>query len=343
MNVPVHRTQSIREELDPYRPASWLPGRHAMTIVANTLRQPPPVPARRERWELDDGDFLDVDRLDPDAPAHSPAPLVIICHGLEGSSQSGYVRGLQSLLRARGVATAALNFRGCSGELNRLPRLYHSGETSDLARAIDRLAAERPGRPIGLAGFSLGGNVVTRHLAERAARRDIAAAVVVSVPFDLARCADSIDGPGAMAWVYRERFLRRLRPKALAKARRFPDAIDAARVARVRRLRAFDDAVTAPLHGFTSAADYYARASSGPVVGAIRCPTLVISALDDPFIPGDTVPVAALRDNPALTLAISSAGGHVGFLAGSPWSPLRWAEHRAATFLAEHLGAPAMR
>jgi predicted alpha/beta-fold hydrolase len=305
-----------------------------MTIYANTVRLPLRLPVRRERWELPDGDFLDVDRVDARA---ADAPLVVICHGLEGSSKAGYVRGLQAELRARGVASAALNFRGCSDEPNRLPRLYHSGETGDLGYAIERLVAERPHRRIGLFGVSLGGNVVMKHLAERGERAEAVAAAAVSVPFDLDRCALTLDGPGVFAWIYRQRFLRRLRPKALAKAHRFPGLLDEARVRRARLLREYDDAVTAPLHGFASAADYYARCSSGPLLPGVRRPSLLISAFDDPFIPGESIPVATIRANQALTLELYDQGGHVGFLAGAPWSPLRYAERRAAEFLAEHL------
>jgi predicted alpha/beta-fold hydrolase len=230
-----------------------------MTITASLARAPLRLPLRRERWELPDGDFLDVDRLDA---ADRDAPLLVICHGLEGSSRSGYVLGVMDRARARGLATCALNFRGCSGELNRLPRFYHSGETGDLAHALERLAEERPGRTIGLVGFSLGGNVVTKLLGERGAEIPARAAAVVSVPFDLAGCCAALDGPGLLTRVYRERFLRTLRPKALAKARRFHGLLDEARVREARTLRAYDDAVTAPLHGFADAGDYYARSSS---------------------------------------------------------------------------------
>ncbi len=316
----------------------WLPNRHLMTITASLARVQQRLPLRRERWELADGDFLDVDRLDGPTPE---APLVLICHGLEGSSQAGYVLGVMAQARAKGLAAAALNFRGCSGELNRLPRFYHSGETADLSLAVERLLGEFPRRPIALLGFSLGGNVVVKYLGERgaAAPDGVRAAAAISVPFDLSGCCDAIDGPGPWAWVYRERFLRKLRPKALAKARRFPGLIDVARLQAARRLRDFDDSVTAPLHGFADAADYYARSSSGPMLPSVKRPLLLISAEDDPFVPGATLPVAAMRQNPHVTALVSADGGHVGFLAGPPWSLRRWAEERAAEFIALHLAA----
>lgn len=319
-----------------FSPSQWLRNRHLMTITASLVRVLPRLPVHRERWELPDGDFLDVDRLDG---ATSEAPTVLICHGLEGSSQAGYVLGVMEQARARGLASVALNFRSCSGEPNRLPRFYHSGETSDLGYVIDRLLAEHPGRALGLVGFSLGGNVVAKYLGERGAAvpDGVRAAAVVSVPFDLARCCAAIDGSDLASLVYRERFLRRLRPKALAKARRFPGLIDEARVHRARSLREFDDAVTAPLHGFASAEDYYERSSSGPLLPEVRRPLLVISAEDDPFVPGSTLPLRALRENAHVTAQVSAAGGHVGFLSGPPWALRRWAEEQAAEFIAAHV------
>jgi predicted alpha/beta-fold hydrolase len=315
----------------PYQPAAWLPGPHAMTVFASVAR-PTPRPAwRRERWELPDGDFLDVDRLPPPAP---DAPLGLICHGLEGSSQASYVRGLAAALAARGFGVAALNFRGCSGEMNRLPRFYHSGETGDLDHAVRRLADERPGRALVAAGFSLGANVVAKYLGERGAElpRELRAGAVVSVPWDLAASAKALDGPGAMAWLYRERFLRRLRRKAAEKGARFPASIDAAAAARAETVVGFDDAVTAPLHGFASAADYYARSSAGRYLAGVRLPLLAINALDDPMVPRASLPSPAACAG-SVRLELTERGGHVAFVEGSPWCPRYWAEARVADWL----------
>jgi len=318
-----------------YAAPRWLPNRHLMTMYASVVRLPLRLPVSRERWELPDGDFLDVDRL----RAPGDAPLLIVCHGLEGSSRAGYVRGVLAEAQARGLGALAINFRGCSGEPNRLARSYHSGETGDLSWVIDRVRAERPGRALGLCGFSLGGNVVTKYLGERGPQvaPEVRAAAVVSVPFDLDGCCLALDGPGLAARIYRERFLRQLRKKALDKARRF-GAVDASRVRPARTLRAFDDAVTAPLHGFAGAADYYARSSAGPFVPSVLRPLLVIHAEDDPFIPPSTLPRAALAANPHITFEASREGGHVAFLAGPPWRPRRHAEACATAFLAERLG-----
>ncbi|HZZ84728.1 MAG TPA: alpha/beta fold hydrolase [Anaeromyxobacteraceae bacterium] len=320
-----------------FSPARWLPGPHLQTVWSSLGRRPARLASALERLELPDGDFVDLERFAGPSPA---APVLVICHGLEGSSRAPYVRGLAREALGRGFAAVALNFRGCSGEPNRLPRFYHSGDTGDLAFLVERLRAEAPGRPISLAGFSLGGNVVAKYLADGgdALPAEVKAAAVISVPFDLARCAAAIDGRGPMQLVYRERFLRRLRQKAAEKARRFPGAADwgAARVA--RSFFEIDDRLTAPLHGFASAADYWARSSSGPRLGAVRRPLLAISAEDDPIAPGAGLALAAARSNPALTLTVVPAGGHVGFIAGAPWRPAFWAEAEAARWLAARAG-----
>lgn len=315
----------------------WLTGRHAQTVWGSLVRLPVRVPTRRERWELPDGDFIDVDRV---AAREPDGPVVIICHGLEGSSRAGYVRGLIAELSARGCGAAALNFRGCSGEPNRLPRFYHSGDTGDLAFAVDKLIAEQPKRALALAGFSLGGNVVAKYLGERgdAAPAQIRAAAVVSVPFDLARCAVALDGNDLMARVYRRRFLVRLRKKLQLKASRFPSlVVNLDRAFAAQSFADFDELVTAPLHGFAGAADYWARSSSGPLLDKIRRPLLILAAEDDPFVPLDAMPGAAAKANPMLTLEVSKQGGHVAFVEGMPWKPRRFAERRVSEFLSNAL------
>jgi predicted alpha/beta-fold hydrolase len=334
--TPPGRTPS--EGTVRYVPARWLPGGHAMTVFANLARVLPRPRAARERWELPDGDFLDLDRHSAGGP---DAPLLVVCHGLEGSSRAPYVRGLAAVARGRGLSVLALNFRGCSGEPNRLARFYHSGETGDLDAVVRREAARRPGRPILLAGFSLGGNVVAKYLADlgEAAPPEVRAAAVISVPFDLARSARALDGPGTMMWVYRERFLRRLRRKALAKAGRFPEAFDVAAIRAARTFAAYDAAVTAPLHGFASAEDYWTRCSSGPRLGGVRRPLLALSSLDDPMVPAEALPLEAARANPFVTLEVTDAGGHVAFVGGWPFWPSYWAEARAVDFVARHARA----
>lgn len=300
-----------------------------MTIYGPLFRLGPDVPLRRERWELSDGDFVDVDRM----PGPDDAPLLLVLHGLEGSSSAHYVRGLLAQARARGWRGAALNFRSCSGSPNRLLRSYHSGETSDLDEAIGRLRKEAS--RIFLAGCSLGGNVLVKWLGEQGEHPppEIRAAAALSVPFDLAACARTLDSRGFWRWVYRTRFLHTLKKKAVEKLNQFPGALDEARVRRSATLFEFDGAVTAAVHGFRSAPDYYAQSSSGPFVARVRVPLLLLSAEDDPFIPPSCIP----REVPtSVTLEVHRHGGHLGFVEGPPWAPRFHAERRTVEFLAQH-------
>ncbi len=315
-----------------FAPARWLFGPNLMTVFGPLLRRGPRVPVTRERWELADGDFVDVDRMA--GPAE--APLLLVLHGLEGSSSAHYVRGLLAQALARNWRGLALNFRGCSGDLNRLLRSYHSGETGDLAEMVRRAVGEAD--RVVLAGFSLGGNVLVKWLGEAgdAVPRQIRAAAAVSVPFDLELCSRTLDGKGFWRWVYRTRFLRTLKQKSVEKLARFPGEADVAAVRRARTLYAFDEALTAPVHGFVGARDYYAQSSSGRFVEHVRVPLLLLSAEDDPFIPAQCIPRPA---NPFVTLEVSKRGGHLGFVEGPIWRPRFYAERRAAEFLAAHLQA----
>ena len=315
-----------------YAPARWLFGPNLMTVFGPLLRPGPRVPTRRERWELPDGDFVDVDRLDGPAGA----PLLVALHGLEGSSSAHYIRGLLREARERGWRGLALNFRGCSGDMNRLLRSYHSGETGDLDELIRRVRGEAD--RIVLAGCSLGGNVLVKWLGEQgdAVPPQIRAAAAVSVPFDLAACSRTLDSPGFWRWVYRTRFLRTLKRKSLLKHQKFPDGFDAKQVRRARTLFEFDEAVTAAVHGFSSAPDYYAQSSSGPYLEKVRVPLLLLSALDDPFIPAATIP--HFVRNARVSLEVHPKGGHLGFVEGPPWRPRYYAERRAVEFLARHAG-----
>ena len=316
-----------------FQRAAWLPGPHLGTVYASVARPLPRPRFRRERWDLPDGDFVDVDRLEG---ASRRAPVLVISHGLEGSSRASYVRGLAAAASRRGFAVAAWNFRGCSGEPNRLLRQYHSGDTGDLGAIVDRLSAEDPDRSIALAGFSLGGNQLVKWLGERGDDLPAAvrSAVAISVPFDLALCATALDGPGFWPWVYRERFLRRLRRKALRKAADHPGRIDADAVRRTTTFSGYDGLVTAPLHGFESAEDYWTRSSSAQFVAGVRRPLLLLSADDDPLVSPRSLPVEAAARNQAVTLEVTSGGGHVAFVSGAPWRPRFWAEERAMDFLA---------
>lgn len=314
-----------------YLPARWLFGPNLMTIFGPLLRPGPRVTVTRERWELPDGDFVDVDRM----PGPGDAPLLLALHGLEGSSSAHYIRGLLAQARGRGWRALALNFRGCSGDMNRLVRSYHSGETGDLDELVRRARGEAD--RIVVAGCSLGGNVLVKWLGEQGASapREIKAASALSVPFDLRLAAETLDSPGFWRWVYRTRFLHSLKRKSLEKLKKFPGAADAERVRGARTLFEFDDALTARLHGFDDALDYYAQSSSGPFVDRVRVPLLLLSAEDDPFIPGRCIPRTG---NPSVTAEIHPNGGHLGFVEGPFWRPRFYAERRAVEFLAAHVG-----
>jgi predicted alpha/beta-fold hydrolase len=319
-----------------YIPAWWIPGPHLRTLWGKFFRRADPVPTRRERWETADGDFLDLERLD----ARPGAPRLLLLHGLEGTSRSHYAQGTLAEARRRGWGADMLIFRSCGGELNRTRRFYHSGETTDLALVVERVAAEHPNSPLVLAGFSLGGNVLLKFLGERGSDLppQVHAAAAVSVPYDLGRGSRHISR--GFARVYERHFLRSLRRKAYAKLERFPDLVPREHVDRARTLWDFDDVVTAPVHGFAGAADYYSRSSAIRFLGGIRVPTLLLSAVDDPFLPAavlDNVGAAA-RGNPALQVEFIERGGHVGFISGRvPWRPFYYAEWRVAEFLAAQL------
>jgi len=287
----------------------------------------------RERFETPDGDFVDVDWLG----GPSGSPLLLVLHGLEGTLRSHYIGGLFRLAAARGWRAGVMYFRSCSGELNRLPRFYHSGETGDFDHVLRRLAAREPGVRIGVVGVSIGGNVLVKWLGEQGedAPRAVAGAVAISVPFDLAGCARLMDR-GLPKVLYTTSFMRSLRQKTLAKSRAFPDFVDIRAALRARTFAAYDRLVTAPLHGFADEEDYWRRSSSGPYVARIRRPTLLISALDDPFIPPASLPDPRLLP-PAVRAEFVPRGGHVGFVEGRPWRATSWAERRAVDFLASVL------
>lgn len=321
----------------PYRPAWWLPDPHSATVWGRLGRREPVPNVCTLRWNTPDGDFVEIARLN--APESSPpknSPRVLVLHGLEGGVHSHYVRAIFREARARGWGADLLIFRSCGSEHNRLPRSYHSGETGDPAFVIDQITTEFPDAPLGLFGVSLGGNVLCKLLGERGVTlpKQVVGAVAMSVPFDLARASRHI-GRGFGA-VYERSFLRSLIPKALQKVERHTELAPLATVASARTIWEFDDTFTAPLHGFASAADYYSRASSISFLKDIRIPTLLLSAVDDPFLPPDVLDQVrtVAHGNSALTLEFPERGGHVGFTAGRwPWNPWYYGEWRAAEFL----------
>ena len=326
-------------------PARWLPGPHFQTLGARFLRSGHGPRLYRERVELPDGDFVDLDfAFDPVRPGRfGGVPVVLLVHGLEGNARSKYALETYRALRAHGMAPIGLNFRSCSGELNRLARMYHSGDTADIQFILHLLSDRFPDRARGAIGFSLGGNALLQLLgsSDSAASFGLSAAAVISVPYDLSAGADHLERPGGR--LYAAYLLRKLQRKVRAKRRIMPAHIDVRRALAATTFREFDDAVTAPLHGFDGAEDYYRRSSSTRAISGIRIPTLLLHSMDDPFLPSRCIPVEAAKNNPFVTTAFTTVGGHVGFVARSwPWRPRFWAEQEVARFLAAALcdGAP---
>jgi predicted alpha/beta-fold hydrolase len=307
-----------------FDPPAFLGNAHVQTILPVLLPRRLPVAFTRERLELADGDFVDLDWS-----RGSAARAAIISHGLEGCSENGYVRGVAAALCAAGWDVLAWNFRGCSGEPNRLPRFYHSGETGDLTAVIAR-AARDYGR-LALVGFSLGGNVTLKYLGEAAPHPSVVAAAAISVPVDLAASARALDQrPGNR--LYLRRFMKSLVAKVEAKATRFPEELDAAGVRAIRTFQEFDDRYTAPLHGFRDAADYWERSSARRYLDGIGVPTLLLSALDDPFLTPESFPFAEAERSGPLFLEAPAHGGHAGFL-DLAHGLQRWSERRVVEFL----------
>ena len=320
----------------PFSPAWWLPGAHAQTLWGKFFRRPQIHDTRIERLETPDGDFLNLHHLD--APQDSP--ILLLLHGLEGSVRSHYVQGLLDEARRREWRAAVLVFRSCGGEMNRLGRSYHSGETGDLSFVLEHLHSAFPAVPFVLAGVSLGGNVLLKYLGEQGSRLSsrIKGAAAVSVPFDLLHSSRYIDQ--GFSRLYQWNFLRSLRAKAVTKARQFPHLSLSNRINAARTMFDFDEHFTAPVHGFTGAEDYYAKSSSLYWLETISANTLLLSAVDDPFLPPQVLDEVRerARNNPRLHLEFPEHGGHVGFVGGkSPLSPVYYLEHRVSEFLARQL------
>jgi len=321
--------------MQQYRAPIWLPGGNMQTIwpaLWSRRVAGPPITYRRERWDTSDGDFVDADWLDegpapPEglglAPREVPAtravcvPLLVLFHGLEGSSRSASSEAFAGVARARGWKFVVPHFRGCSGEINRAPRAYHSGDYEEVGAILSRLRERHPG-PLLAVGISLGGNALMRWAAEAGESASSVANGIAAVcsPLDLAAGSQAI-GRGFNRWVYTTFFLRTMKPKAMAKLAQYPGLFDTELLVAARDLYDFDDLFTAPLHGFLSADDYYARASARPHLHRIRIPALALHARNDPFVPAPSLPMLG-EVGPCVTLWQLAAGGHVGFPQGTP-------------------------
>ncbi len=317
--------------MTPFRAPWWLPGGHLQTIYASLFAPKPRVIYRRERWELADGDFLDLDWVDgaPDKP------LLVLFHGLEGSSQGHYALAMMDTLRQHGWRGVAVNFRGCSGSPNRLARAYHSGDSAEVKMVLTHLKTQANSQPLYAVGISLGANALLKFLGESGleAQQILAAAAAISAPVDLANAGARLD-QGFNRYSYTRHFLRTLRRKTQEKihAHRLPITPQALRAANT--LHAFDDLYTAPMHGYRNADDYWLRASSKPWLNSIAVPTLIVHAHNDPFLPAGTYLEQALL-SPHITLDLTQQGGHVGFVSGPFPGKLNWLPKRVLSFFTQ--------
>jgi len=318
--------------MQAYRSPLWLPSGHAQTIYPALCLRRRAFGYRRERWSTPDEDFIELDWLEAPA-AVEPSPLVALFHGLEGSSASHYAVGLLDAVRRIGWRGVVVHFRGCGGEPNLLARAYHSGDSAEIDWILRRLRTAHPHGPLFACGVSLGGNALLKWLGEQGgdAARTVDAACTVCVPYDLAATGDHL--ARGLNRVYTHHFLVSLKAKSLAKLERFPGLYDAAAVRRAATLREFDDAVTAPLHGFADADDYWRRSACLPWLAAIRVPTLAVSARNDPFVPLAALPRPGDVSR-SVTLEIAPGGGHCGFVTGPLPGRIDWLPQRLLAFLA---------
>lgn len=307
-----------------YKAPIFLFNAHLETIFPSLLRRVGIEAYHRERIDTPDNDFLDLDWLNKGSKK-----LLIISHGLEGNSTRSYVKGLARAGYQSGFDILAWNFRGCSGEMNRQLRFYHSGATDDLDTVVNHAISKGTYEEIYLAGFSLGGNLTLKYIGERRPDKRIRKAVVFSVPLHLHSSCLQIARPSNR--IYAARFLRSLKKKVLEKKRAYPQ-LNSAVLPRVKSILEFDNLFTAPLHGFRDAADYYKKNSSLYFLKGITIPTLIINAKNDPFLSPECFPVEFIADHPSVRLEIPERGGHVGF-SQFTGSGMFWSEERAMRFL----------
>lgn len=325
------RKERVLERLErtPFTPPWWLRGAHRQTMWSPLWRRRRRLPWQLHRLATGDGDSLRLHRL---GAGEVERRAVLLLHGLEGNVRSNYIEGLAGSLRqGLDLDVYALEFRSCGGELNRCLRFYHSGETSDLAFVVQQLLSSGV-EQLYLAGVSLGGNVIAKWLGEEgdSVPPQLRAAAVISPPFDLTVSGPTLDA--ALGGFYTWRFLRQLKPKALAKAKQFPGRLDVDAIRSARNFAVFDTVVTAAIHGFRDAEDYWQQSGCGQFLATIRRPTLLVAAADDPFNPGSTLPLDAVRASPWLYPQFTPRGGHVGFVYGTPLRMRHWAEEQVTRF-----------
>lgn len=323
-------TMPEADRLLPYRAPKWLLGGNAQTIYPYLLNRRLPVYYRRERWELEDGDFIDVDWLD----GQPDKPLVVLLHGLEGGSRSHYALSIMRLLQTMRWRGAVIHFRGCSGDPNRLPRAYHAGDSAEIDWMLHKVVVANHSvhdSRCYVIGVSLGGNALLKWLGEQGEQANelIAGAVAVSTPVDLAAAGNALDS--GFNWVYTQHFLASLKRKVVDKNRHFPGLLDIKAVMECKSLYEFDNLVTAPLHGFRNTEDYWQQSSSKQWLSHIRAPTLLINARNDPFLPEHALPVAS-DISAFISLEFPDQGGHVGFIHGTFPGKLEWLPRKILHF-----------
>lgn len=312
--------------MKPYHAPAWLPGGHAQTLWP-LLIKPPPLKLRRERWETPDGDFVDVDFVD----GPPQAPLLVLFHGLEGSARSHYALSTAHACKKAGWRLALPHFRGCSGELNRRPRAYHSGDSEEIDWILRRLHTANGAHPLHAAGISLGANALLKWAGERgaAAAELVTGVAALCAPLDLAACGHHL--ARGFNQVYTRHFLSTLKTVSTARLRQFPGLFDEARMLAALNLHQFDDAVTAPVHGFAGADDYWQRASAKPWLKSVAVPALAVNPKNDPFLPAACLP-GATDVSPQVRLEQPAGGGHVGFVSGAFPGNLDWLPQRLLHF-----------
>lgn len=336
LNLPSASTQFNKngpelQDAEQYRAPPWLPGGNLQTIYPYLIQPGSKITYRRERWEHEDGDFIDVDWLD----GSTNAPLVVLFHGLEGGSQSHYVLSIMNTLQNAGWRGAVIHFRGCSGLPNRLPRAYHAGDSDEINWMLHRVFWESQlldsETPLYTIGVSLGGNALLKWLGEQGEKacQIITAAAAVSVPLDLSAAGAALDK--GFNQFYTRHFLSTLKYKMLEKMDRFPGLLDAKAIAACNTLYQFDNLATAPLHGFCNTEEYWAQSSSKPWLKHIKVPTLVINARNDPFMPASALPTQE-EVSPTVTLAFPEEGGHAGFLHSPFPGKLTWLPNKILSF-----------
>ena len=312
--------------MKPYQAPAWLPGGHAQTLWP-LLIKPAAIKLRRERWTTPDGDFIDVDYLDGPAKA----PLLVLFHGLEGSARSHYAISTALACKKAGWRLALPHFRGCSGELNHRPRAYHSGDSAEIDWILRRLQMANGGQRLHAAGVSLGGNALLKWAGEHgaAAGERVTGVAAMCAPLDLAACGHHL--ARGFNRIYTRHFLQTLKAVSSARLHQFPGLFDEAKMRQAINLYQFDDAVTAPMHGFAGADDYWQRASAKPWLKSIAVPTLAVNPKNDPFLPASYLPTVG-EISPSVHLENPAGGGHVGFVSGSFPGNLDWLPQRLLHF-----------